>query len=118
VISARYAGVCATDAENRQLLLRELREFSEFHQRRARFQCAMVLAKSGQVRGMFQGVVEGFILTEEQGRGGFGYDSLFVPDGYEDSFGVLSSEIKNSISHRARALDAFQQWLNATPELV
>ena len=57
------------------------------------------------------------MLTDEQGTGGFGYDSLFVPEGHTDSFGVLSSEIKNAISHRARALEAFQTWLSRNPDI-
>jgi XTP/dITP diphosphohydrolase len=117
VLSARYAGAHATDADNRAHLLAALNAFPEWPQRRARFQCVLVLAKAGQVRGLFQGVVEGGILSEEQGGGGFGYDPLFVPDGYQDSFGILSAEVKNAISHRAKALNAFQQWRLATPEI-
>jgi XTP/dITP diphosphohydrolase len=117
VFSARYAGPLATDADNRARLLSALSDFPDWTQRRARFLCVLVLAKAGQVRGLFQGAVEGVILPEEQGEGGFGYDSLFVPDGHEDSFGVLSADVKNAISHRARALTAFQQWLSVTPEL-
>jgi len=118
VLSARYGGPAASDADNRRRLLSELLPFPDWPQRRARFQCVLVLAKAGRVRGLFQGAVEGGILGEEQGGGGFGYDSLFLPDGEEASFGVLSSEVKNEISHRARALRAFQQWLSVTPDLV
>ncbi len=117
VYSARYAGANASDADNRLHLLSELAPFPEWTQRRARFQCVLVLAKAGQVRGLFQGAVEGCLLAQEQGGGGFGYDPLFVPDGHQDSFGVLPSELKNAISHRARALGAFQQWLSVTPNL-
>lgn len=116
VVSARYAGEGASDSDNRRRLLEALAPFSEWQQRRARFQCVLILAKEGQVRGIFQGSVEGFILSSEQGDRGFGYDSLFVPDGHSDSFGVLPAEVKNSMSHRARALQAFGQWLNASPE--
>ena len=116
VISARYAGEGASDSDNRRRLLQELTSFSEWQQRRARFQCVLILAKAGQVRGIFQGAVEGFILATEQGEGGFGYDSLFVPDGHSDSFGVLPADVKNSMSHRGRALQAFKQWLSASPE--
>jgi len=117
VFSARYAGPGASDADNRARLLAELLPFSDWPQRRARFQCVLVLAKAGLVRGLFQGAAEGGILFEEQGGGGFGYDSLFVPDGQEASFGVLPAGVKNAISHRARALNAFQQWLSVTPDL-
>ncbi len=117
VLSARYAGPAATDAENRAHLLSALAAFPGAHQRRARFQCALVLARDGQLLGVFQGAVEGVLLAAEQGRGGFGYDPLFVPDGFEDSFGVLPSEVKNSISHRSRALQALRQWLAGQPFL-
>lgn len=117
VHSARYAGPAATDADNRASLLSAMSAFPEWTQRRARFQCVLVLAKGGQIRGLFQGSVEGVLLPQEEGEGGFGYDSLFVPDGHEQSFGLLSAEIKNSISHRARALNAFKQWLSVAPEL-
>jgi XTP/dITP diphosphohydrolase len=115
--SARYAGPSASDADNRTHLLSEMAAFPEPHQRRARFQCALVLAKGGQLLGVFQGAVEGGLLGRESGEAGFGYDSLFVPDGYGESFGVLPAEVKNSISHRSRALAAFEQWLLAHPLL-
>ncbi|NBV84781.1 MAG: RdgB/HAM1 family non-canonical purine NTP pyrophosphatase, partial [Verrucomicrobia bacterium] len=111
VFSARYAGANATDAENRAELLKNMAAFPDHSQRRARFHCVLALARTGQIRGVFQGVVEGFLLAAEQGGQGFGYDPLFVPDGYEDSFGVLPPEVKNTMSHRARALSAFRQWL-------
>ena len=115
VLSARYAGPAASDADNRAHLLSELAAYPDAHQRRARFQCALVLARGGQLLGVFQGAVEGVLLGSEQGAGGFGYDPLFVPDGYEASFGLLSSEVKNAISHRSRALQAFEQWLAGHP---
>ena len=111
VISARYAGPSATDADNRERVKRELagREST------ARFRCCMVLARDGQTLGVFNGAVEGRIITGEQGGGGFGYDPLFVPDGYSDTFGVLPGEVKNQLSHRARALSQVVEWLNANP---
>jgi XTP/dITP diphosphohydrolase len=111
IFSARYAGANATDAENRAHLLRELTPFPEPAQRRARFHCVLALARAGEVRGIFPGTVEGLLLGEEQGGEGFGYDPLFVPDGYSESFGILPAEVKNVISHRARALEAFKQWV-------
>jgi XTP/dITP diphosphohydrolase len=57
------------------------------------------------------------VFRKAEGVGGFGYDPLFVPDGHQDSFGELPPEVKNAISHRARALGAFQQWLSVTPDL-
>jgi XTP/dITP diphosphohydrolase len=117
VISARYAGPGSSDAENRARLLRDLADFPAASSRRCRFHCVLALAKSGEIRGMFQGICEGTLLAAEQGEGGFGYDSLFVPQGHADSFGVLPSEIKNAISHRARALEAFQAWLLENPDI-
>ena len=111
VLSARYAGPDASDADNRRRLLLELAAVTEVHQRRARFECVLVLACAGMVHGIFSGTVEGRILEREQGEGGFGYDALFVPEGHAESFGVLPVAVKNSISHRARALAAFCRWL-------
>lgn len=115
VHSARYAGPSASDADNRAHLLSALAAFPEAHQRRARFQCALVLARDGQLLGVFQGAVEGVLLGREQGEGGFGYDSLFLPDGHQASFGVLPPEVKNAVSHRSRALEAFGRWLAGQP---
>ena len=115
--SARYAGPSASDADNRAHLLSALAAFPEANQRRARFQCALVVARDGQLLGVFQGAVEGVLLGREQGEGGFGYDSLFVPDGHKASFGILPPEVKNAISHRSRALEAFGRWLAGQPFL-
>jgi XTP/dITP diphosphohydrolase len=114
VRSARYAGENATDADNRARLKRELLEAASRGKQppfTARFRCCMALAGKGTVLGTFSGSVEGTLLTEEQGTGGFGYDALFVPRGYEDSFGVLSAEVKNKLSHRSRALEKAVAWL-------
>lgn len=111
VRSARYAGPGATDASNRARLLRELTTFPA----RARFRCAMALAENSAVRGEFTGAIEGHIIGEERGAGGFGYDSLFIPDGFEHTFGELPGETKNQLSHRARALAAVVAFLSATP---
>lgn len=114
VISARYAGVNATDADNRNLLkeqLAELAKQTEMPLFSGRFRCCMVLAQNGRVLGVFDGAVEGRLLLAEDGEGGFGYDSLFVPEGYESSFGVLPLEVKNQLSHRSRALAKVVGWL-------
>lgn len=117
VISARYAGEGSSDAENRAKLLHDLAGYPEATSRRCRFHCVLAFAKSGEIRGIFEGICEGTLLVEEKGGGGFGYDSLFVPEGHVDSFGVLSPDIKNAISHRARALEAFQTWLLENPNI-
>jgi XTP/dITP diphosphohydrolase len=116
VISARYAGPQATDADNRIRLKAELAKLIESGAQppfTARFRCCMVLAENGEVQGVFHGAVEGTLLLEEDGVGGFGYDPLFIPDGHEHTFGVLSAEVKNGLSHRARALSQVQQSLAA-----
>lgn len=111
VFSARYSGENATDATNRALLLEKL---SGVAVRSARFRCVMVLARGDTVLGSFSGAVEGTILHEEKGDHGFGYDSLFVPEGYTETFAQLPSETKNQLSHRARALQQVIRFL-ATP---
>lgn len=114
VFSARYAGEGASDAENRARLLAELArpEHAE-SARTARFRCVLSLARDGELVAQFDGAVEGRILAGERGGGGFGYDSLFVPEGFEESFGELPESVKNAISHRARALAKLREWLAA-----
>jgi XTP/dITP diphosphohydrolase len=114
VRSARYAGEKASDADNRAKLKREVAEAAARGKRppfTARFRCCMALAENGAVLGTFSGAVEGTLLTQEQGTGGFGYDALFVPRGHDASFGVLPAEVKNQLSHRARALQKVVEWL-------
>ncbi len=106
VFSARYAGPEATDASNRQLVIANLKKKNMASGSPGRFRCAMVLAAGGEMVGSFADVVEGTVLTIERGTGGFGYDPIFVPRGYDETFGELSSLIKNSLSHRSRALAA------------
>jgi len=77
----------------------------------ARFRCVMVLAGNGRVLAEFSGSVEGYMLTEPAGEGGFGYDPLFVPEGHDRSFAQLPMEVKNSMSHRARALAQVVEWM-------
>jgi XTP/dITP diphosphohydrolase len=103
VYSARFAGVDATDAQNRSKLIGLLKTLParEFP---ARFRCEMVLANKGEVQGSFSGTLEGVVVPRERGDHGFGYDSMFIPAGYSETFAELPSEIKNSLSHRARAL--------------
>lgn len=106
--SARYAGEDATDADNREKLIREL---GDARNRTGRFRCVVTIANGGAVLKQFDGTVEGRITHEVSGDGGFGYDPLFVPEGYEETFAELSPEAKNSMSHRGRAIDQFREWL-------
>jgi len=120
VRSARYAGEKPTDAENRDKLLRELSRIKEQGDQSgispsARFHCVMVLARAGEKMASFDGRVEGRIIEESRGGGGFGYDPLFVPDGYEQTFAELPAAIKNGLSHRGRALEKAKAFLMGMP---
>ncbi len=97
IFSSRYA---PTDAERIAKLLGELKGVSD---RSARFVCAIAIAVNGEVVETFEGEVRGVIADAPRGNGGFGYDPLFIPDGYDRTFGELPEEVKNRISHRAAA---------------
>ncbi len=112
VRSARYAGPQATDADNRAQLLTALAGVPG-KERTARFRCVLVLAEGGEPRATFDGTVEGTILDAERGDGGFGYDSLFVPDGFCETFAQLPAVTKNTLSHRARAMNKARAFLAA-----
>jgi XTP/dITP diphosphohydrolase len=104
VFSARYAGDDATDADRRDLLLSELARTGDEH-RRARFVAAVAIANAGgELMNAAEGVCEGIITFGPCGDGGFGYDPLFIPDGYNQTFAELPEIVKDRISHRARAL--------------
>jgi XTP/dITP diphosphohydrolase len=109
VRSARFSGESATDASNRTLLLEKLLPVRD-QARSARFRCVIALARDGKVVASFSGSVEGVIIPQEKGTGGFGYDSLFVPEGYCETFAQLGADIKNTLSHRARALSELKNW--------
>jgi XTP/dITP diphosphohydrolase len=112
VYSARYAGEAASDADNRARLLEKMAGIDgEENSRSARFRCAMVLARGREKIAVFEGALEGAIARTEKGEQGFGYDSLFIPEGYSETFGQLPPEVKNSMSHRGRALEKFKLWL-------
>jgi XTP/dITP diphosphohydrolase len=105
IFSARYAGENATDKENIEKLLGELvRTGVEETTRSARFRCVIALARRGELLGTFEGIVEGAIVERPRGLHGFGYDPIFVPSGFEKTFGELPREVKNTISHRAKAI--------------
>ena len=104
VYTARWSGVTGPEQEvfaaNRAKALREL---EGKHERGAQFRTVITLIHLSTLQ--VEGVVRGRIATEEYGVGGFGYDPIFIPEGYDKTFGELPAEIKNSISHRARALE-------------
>lgn len=95
---------------------RLIREMSGKDERSARFRCTMVLARNGEEVANFSGVVEGRIIESPQGSRGFGYDPLFIPEGYSETFAELGEEVKNSLSHRARALAQVVDFLRGLSE--
>lgn len=133
VYSARFAGLDkgehgnSSDAENRAKLLRLLNDVPA-EKRTARFRCVLALTpvveseKNGASpvcyadefeiqTELFEGACDGKIEFAEKGQGGFGYDSLFTPSGYSQTFGELPEEVKNRLSHRAKALEKLRIWL-------
>jgi XTP/dITP diphosphohydrolase len=104
VLSARYGGPGLDDAERRAYLLAQMRSVPE-GQRTARFVCVIALhdPRTGQTYAV-EGVCEGRILTEERGTGGFGYDRLFVPDGFDLTYAEMPPAQKDALSHRGRAV--------------
>jgi XTP/dITP diphosphohydrolase len=118
VFSARYAGENATDADRRDLLLSELAKTGDGN-RRARFVAAVALAKAnGELLNVSEGICEGTITLAARGNSGFGYDPLFIPNGYDQTFAELPEDIKNRISHRALALLKTKQFLSSLPGLL
>ena len=108
VYSARYAGEDCDSAANVRKLLAAL---ADAPNRRARFRTVIALVMDGREH-LFEGVVTGRIATEGHGAGGFGYDPVFVPDGYDRSFAELSADEKNAISHRGRAVRRLVEFLS------
>lgn len=103
VYSARYAGTEATDTDRYQKLLDELQGVTE-PDRQARFQCVAALATPEGAVTFFKGICSGRIIFEPRGRNGFGFDPVFLPEGYSQTMAELSLEDKNTISHRSLAV--------------
>ncbi len=101
VYSARYAGEHATDEANNRLLLERLNGATDWT---ARFVCSIAIAEKGRVVKTFRGAVEGRIISEPRGPGGFGYDPLFFYPPFNCTFGEADAERKFSVSHRGNAL--------------
>lgn len=108
VHTARFAGPDATPNDNKRKLLEVMAEVKD---RRARFRTVAALIDQDGVAHPFEGVCPGIITTTPRGDGGFGYDPLFQPDGYDQTFAEMPPEAKNEISHRRKALDAVRQFL-------
>ncbi len=111
VHTARYAGENASYAENRSKMLAELRDVPP-EQRTARFRT--VICYHDQFRVQFaEGVCEGHIATKERGEAGFGYDAIFIPQGFNHTFAEMDADEKHRISHRGQALKSFADILHS-----
>jgi len=118
VYSARYAALECAATESQQAvshdseanMTRLLKELGENNNRKARFRTVIALIEQGTVH-EFEGIVEGEIIRERRGGEGFGYDPIFQPDGYDHTFAELGNDIKNQISHRARATKKLANYL-------
>jgi XTP/dITP diphosphohydrolase len=108
VYSARYAGETATDEDNNRKLIERLKSFPEPH--KGKFVCAAVYYFGADFI-VAMGEIAGRIIKEPRGTNGFGYDPLFLPDGYDKTTAELPSEIKNKISHRFRAFNQLKKYL-------
>jgi len=109
IYSARYCGEDATDEDRVDKLLDEIKDADT---RGAQFNCAIALVMPDGEKHIFSGIVRGTLDFEPKGENGFGYDPIFIPDGYDKTFGELDSSIKDEISHRARALKALAEFIN------
>ena len=107
VFSARYAGDGHDSEANMQKLLKEL---AGKENRKAQFRTVICLIRNGEEH-LFEGIVKGEIIQEKRGGAGFGYDPIFVPEGYDLTFAELGDDVKNTISHRARAVEKLCQFL-------
>jgi XTP/dITP diphosphohydrolase len=117
VFSARYAGGEGHDSEANMAKL--LDELGQNNNRKARFRTVIALIECDEhgnnpVTHEFEGIVNGEIIRERRGGEGFGYDPIFMPDGYDKTFAELGMDIKNKISHRARAVKQLTEYLNKT----
>jgi XTP/dITP diphosphohydrolase len=108
VFSARFAGEDRSDEENKKKLLQLLKDQTN---RNARFRTVIALNENGKIS-CFEGILEGHIHTEPLGDGGFGYDALFIPHGFNQTLAEMESENKNKISHRKQALLKLVEYLS------
>ncbi len=114
VQSARYAGPAASDAQRVAKLLDEMRGKSA-EERAARFVCVLALARQGRVLAVFSDCVEGVLLEEPRGTGGFGYDPVFLYPPLGKTFAEIAREEKNRLSHRGRAFGKLLGWVESAP---
>ena len=107
VYSARYAGEECNPEDNMHKLLQNL---TGKNNRNAQFRTVIALIINGEEK-LFNGIVKGTISNEKMGDAGFGYDPIFIPEGYSESFAQMTSDMKNSISHRYRATEELSNYL-------
>jgi len=112
VLSARFSGENATSESNNEKLINLMKDVPQ-HLRTARFKCVLVLKTSNETYLSAEGACEGVITLKKSGSGGFGYDPLFIPYGFNETFAQISSEEKNRISHRGTAMRALYKKLQA-----
>lgn len=112
VYSARYASMENSSAshDSEANMVRLLKELGDNNNRRARFRTVIALIQQGKVH-EFEGIVNGNIISERRGGEGFGYDPIFQPEGYDQTFAEMGAETKNQISHRARATQKLADYL-------
>lgn len=108
VFSARYAGEEKNSEDNMQKVLEKLQGIAN---REAQFRTIITLILDGKEY-VFEGIVKGVITNEKRGTDGFGYDPIFIPDGYDKTFAEMTLEEKNELSHRAIALNKMAEFLN------
>lgn len=109
VNSARYSGEHGNDAENRKKVLNLLNGVPE-EKRKARFRTVICYVREGKAEDI-EGICSGKIIEVERGANGFGYDSIFVPDGFDKTFAEMTAEEKNRLSHRGKAVRNFVEFL-------
>jgi XTP/dITP diphosphohydrolase len=112
IYSSRFAGASASDQENNTLLLEKLTGKSST-ERSAHFVCALTIYQNGTLINTIEGKFHGRVSDTLSGEGGFGYDPLFIPDGYDKAVATFSPELKNKISHRGQALAKFKEWVES-----
>lgn len=118
IFSARYAGESGpeTDKRNYEKLLNELRSIPE-EQRNAQFVCCLALVTPKGMVKTFTGTVKGYISLQPHGITGFGYDPVFIPEGHDRTFAEMSSNEKDMLSHRGKAVDKFHEFIRTHPHL-
>lgn len=113
VYSARYAGLAKSDQDNNHKVLHEMKDIP-MEKRTARFVCVLAVAIPGKETFFVTGHCEGKISIAESGSNGFGYDPLFLPEGYTTTMAEMSAEEKNKVSHRSQAIVQLDEWLSST----